>query len=291
MEQLSDELRELGQYIPLHYHHVMLGDEVRMNSFRESIERMVPEGGVVVELGGGTGVLSYFAAVKARKVYCVERNPDLLEFAAKTLQRNGRTEKIELVNADAMDYLPSERVDVVICEMLHTALIREKQIAVIESFKRRYTQRFGPQLPIFIPDASFLALQGVAQKFDLYGYDAPIPTFQHPYCEQPNTTGLTDPKVYAMVEYSKPLPEGFAVNEVIQATTAGTLNALRFITKNLIAVLPHENRSIDWHNHYLVLPISQPIALQPGDKVEVRLRYAAGARIADLQEAISVRKV
>ncbi|MGC4002533.1 MAG: hypothetical protein QM811_05070 [Pirellulales bacterium] len=67
----------LGQFIPLHYHFNMLQDRTRMEPFREAIEMVVPVGGKVLELGGGTGVLSWFAAQRAAKVWCVERNPAL----------------------------------------------------------------------------------------------------------------------------------------------------------------------------------------------------------------------
>ena len=65
----------LGQFIPVHYHHNMLMDANRMHNFKAAIAYVVQPGMKVLELGGGTGVLSFFAAQKAGKVYCVEFNP------------------------------------------------------------------------------------------------------------------------------------------------------------------------------------------------------------------------
>ena len=59
----------LGQFIPLHYHHNMLMDEQRMSAFKTAINLTVFPGAKVLELGGGTGVLSWFAAAKAGKVW------------------------------------------------------------------------------------------------------------------------------------------------------------------------------------------------------------------------------
>jgi predicted RNA methylase len=56
-------------------------------------------------------------------------------------------------------------VDVVICEMLHSAMLREKQLAVIHSFKQRYQAKFGDRLPGFIPTATRLFVQPVEQSF------------------------------------------------------------------------------------------------------------------------------
>jgi hypothetical protein len=57
------------------------------------------------------------------------------------LALNPNGEKVEVIHADAFEYLPPEPVDVVICEMIHVGMLREKQVEVIESFKRRYTER------------------------------------------------------------------------------------------------------------------------------------------------------
>jgi protein arginine N-methyltransferase 1 len=52
----------LGQFIPVHYHHNMLMDQNRMHGFKSAIDYAVKPGAKVLELGGGTGVLSWFAA-------------------------------------------------------------------------------------------------------------------------------------------------------------------------------------------------------------------------------------
>ena len=117
MTAVSDEVPEellLGQFIPLHYHFNMLRDQTRMVPFREAIELTVPDGATVLELGGGTGVLSWFAAQKARQVWCVERNPALVRASRSFLRSNLNGERVTVVQADAMNYLPPEPVDVVI---------------------------------------------------------------------------------------------------------------------------------------------------------------------------------
>ena len=84
MSTLKDKM-ELGQFIPLHYHYNMLNDNARMSSFKEALECVVTPGSRVLELGGGTGVLSFFAAKNAGKVWCVERNPELVHEARRIL--------------------------------------------------------------------------------------------------------------------------------------------------------------------------------------------------------------
>lgn len=266
----------------------MLADDVRMQSFREAIEKLLPIGGTVLELGGGTGALSFFAAQRAKKVWCVERNRELVEFARQTLAKNPNTECIEVIEADAAEYLPPEPVDMVICEMLHTALVREKQVEIINSFKDRYLRKFGPPLPIMVPDTSLLAVQAVNHDFAVNGYYAPVPVFQIPYHQQPLTTALSELKIYETVQYRELLPLYICWNGILVATEDGEVNALRFVTKNLIGIFQDEERWNEWHNNYLVLPIERPLRVEAGDWIDVSLRYRVGAPISDLADSMVV---
>jgi protein arginine N-methyltransferase 1 len=151
----SQQHLELGQFIPLAYHYNMLTDEARMTAFQDAMALAVTPGCRVLELGGGTAALSFFAAQRGANVCCVERNPELVHEARRILALNPGGERVTVIEADAFDYLPAEPVDVVICEMLHVGMLREKQIAVIDSFKQRYRAKFGEKLPRFIPEAFF----------------------------------------------------------------------------------------------------------------------------------------
>lgn len=73
---------------------------------------------------------------------------------------------------------PPEPVDVMICEMIHVAMLREKQVELVESFKHRYRQRFGTTLPLLMPTAAILAVQPLQQEFIFEGYYAPISMVQ-----------------------------------------------------------------------------------------------------------------
>lgn len=279
----------IGQFIPLHYHYNMLNDEARMDSFEEAINALVPTGAKVLELGGGTGVLSHFAARKASKVWCVERNPELVREARRILSLNLGGERVEVVEADAFDYLPPEPVDVVICEMLHVGMLREKQIAVIDSFKQRYFARFH-SLPVFIPEAAIQAVQPIQRSFEFHRYYAPVPIFEQPDAIQVNSRELGPPALYQMFEYVQELPKKCAWDGVLTMQEAGTLNALRFITKNILAVLQVENRTVDWFSQYMIMPLGAPIKVAAGEEVRVCFSYEPGANLSALTESLIVER-
>ncbi len=282
----ADDPSELGQFIPLHYHYNMLNDTVRMRGFKSAIDYAVHPGGKVLELGGGTGVLSYFAMQKAAKVWCVERNPKLVAKAREILCLNPFGDKIEVIEADAFDYLPPEPVDVVICEMIHVALVREKQIPVITSFKQRYLTRFGNPLPQFVPEAVIQAVQPVEHDFNFEGYYAPAPLYQDPYSPHPKTRELAAPVVYQLLAYNESMPERCVWNGVTNAAEDGVMNGLRFITKNILAVLQEKQTAIDWHSQYLILPLARPLKVAQGDIIQMGFSYEAGASLDDLEGSL-----
>jgi protein arginine N-methyltransferase 1 len=279
---------ELGQFIPLHYHYNMLNDTARMQGFKTALNYVVRPGDRVLELGGGTGVLSFFAAQKAGKVWCVERNPELAAAARESLGLNLNGDKVEVIEADAFEYLPPQPVDVVVCEMIHVAMLREKQIPVIASFKERYLKRFGGPLPAFVPEALIQAVQPIHQSFDFEGYHVPTILFQDSAALQSRTRELAQPAIYQMLPYQDELPRTCDWNGRITIDQAGTLNALRFITKNVLAIMVEEQRTVDWFSQYMIVPLVKPLAVEAGEQIQIHFSYEAGASFAALTSSLDV---
>lgn len=276
----------LGQFIPLHYHHNMLMDENRMTAFRKAIDHAVFSGAKVLELGGGTGALSCFAASQASKVWCVEFNPDLVAESRRLLALNPDGHKVTVVHADAFEYLPPEPVDVVICEMIHAAMLREKQIAVIEAFKERYRKHFGDNLPVFIPEAIIMAVQPLRQTYDFFGFHAPIIQFQRVHATSAGTVELAPPTVYSILDLSQPTAQEIRWEGTFTLTSDGTVNALRFVTKNILAIVPGQESTIDWLIDHLVLPLHEPLEARAGDMLNVSFSYSAGGSLRSLERSI-----
>ena len=283
------EKNELGQFIPLHYHYNMLQDTERMERFLRAINEMVKPGDTVLELGGGTGVLSFFAAQKAAKVFTVELNHELVNEAKRILKFNPGGDKIEIIHADASEYVPDKPVDVVICEMLHVGLLREKQAEVIHSFKTNYEKKFGSQRPFFIPCATLNAIQPVQQNFEFTGYMAPVFLFQDPYSIQERTVELGVPVLYHQLMYDEPYGNSCSFDGKIQITKDGRLNAMRVITKSILAF--SQDGSTDWHSQYLILPLDNPIDVTAGQDVEVSFGYEFGAPLTAIKPEVYAKKV
>lgn len=291
LNERDNESCYLGQFIPVHYHHNMLMDHNRMHSFKSAIYHAVKPGAKVLELGGGTGVLSFFAAQQADKVYCVEFNPDMVREARRFLAMNPNGHKVEVIHADAFAYLPPEPVDVVICEMIHVGMLREKQVEVIESFKRRYLECFGGPLPVFLPEAVIMAVQPLQQEYDFEGFHAPIVQFQPTNVIAPGTVELAQPGVYSILDFNQPVDSLIAWEGQFLVEKAGHMNALRFITKNVLSIIEEHGTTIDWLNHYMMLPLARPLEVRAGDIVQVSFAYRAGGSIPSLEASIRTELV
>ena len=269
----------------------MLQDEDRVGAFLEAISMIVKPGMHVVELGGGTGILSSFAARCGAQVTCVERNPELVACAQKFLTANGLADHVKVVQSDACDFVPTRPVDVVVCEMLHVGLLREKQANVITAFKENYIRMHGPKLPVFIPEVTILMAQPVQHCYDFAGYYAPVPMFQAPLLIQPRTVELASLDAYANIAYHELIPLQFQEQRKSVIQTAGTLNAVRFVTQNVLGIQVAQQRAIVWPNQCLVLPLANEIEVSQGDTIEICFDYRSGASVEELMSTLDVRKV
>ncbi|MCL2249087.1 MAG: methyltransferase domain-containing protein [Oscillospiraceae bacterium] len=285
---MNNNIGELGQIIPLHYHFDMLGDKFRTVGFRTAIDLTVPMGGTVLELGGGTGVLSYFAAQRAAKVYSVDINPELVEKARQLLSINTNGDRVEVIYGDAFEYIPPEPVDVVVCEMLHVGLLCEKQLGVIDHFKKNYSEHFpGQPLPIFVPAATVQAVQPVMQNFEYEGYHAPIVLFQNPYsAAQPRTKELGNPVIYHTLQYDLPYDLSCSWSGTLPITADGTFNAVRILTKNILAIDPKTQEAVEWYNQYLIVPLESEMPVKSGQTVKISFNYKAGDPLGTLDPII-----
>jgi type I protein arginine methyltransferase len=276
--------------IPLQYHVPMLLDQHRMDSFVQAIVEVVQPGMHVLDLGAGTGVLSFFAAQRGARVTAIEREPVVLAAARSALATAGG-QRIRLLHADARSYTPDEPVDVVLCEMMHVGQLRERQIEVIGGLKKRYRARFGGPLPRFLPEACLQAVQPVQQDFTFHGYAVAAPHFQDPFARQDRTIELAPPQVYQQFFYDDVLPDTCSADLEFTVDRAGWVNAIRIVTKNILAARIAAPGTVDWLMNYLVVPLPSPCYAEPRQRVRITFSYRPGDQIHTLAESARVHRV
>lgn len=102
----------------LDYHRELLNDEVRTNAFREAIAKTVRPGDVVIDLGCGSGILSFFACqAGAARVYSID-NTRMADTAAYLARHLGFADRVTVIHKESREVELPERANVLISETL-----------------------------------------------------------------------------------------------------------------------------------------------------------------------------
>jgi hypothetical protein len=139
-----------------------------------------------------------------------------------------------------------------------------------------------------VPEAAILGLQPVEHSFEFFGYQAPIPVFQDP--SQPNEASifLAEPVVTHSVIFSEPFSTTIAWDGEAPITRHGSINAIRFITRSILAVRVVEGDTIDWYLQHVLLPLKEPVTVTGGGRVHIAFSYEAGAPLSALADTLRV---
>ena len=131
----------------LDYHLSMLHDTARMDAFRRAIDASVQPGDVVVDIGCGSGVLSFMACeAGARKVYAIEGGP-VIEVARELAIDNGFADRIEFLGGWSIEVGIPEPADVLISETIGNAGLDEGIVAWTFDARQRLLRPGAVLLP------------------------------------------------------------------------------------------------------------------------------------------------
>jgi len=126
----------------------MLLDQARCEAYREAIFRTVRPGDVVVDLGAGTGLLSFFAAqAGARRVYAIEMSR-MADTAAELIAANGFRDRITLLRKISRKVRLPERCDVLVTETLSSFCFdTENTIEYVADARERFLKPQARMIP------------------------------------------------------------------------------------------------------------------------------------------------
>ena len=160
--------------------YMCLKDEARTLAFRDAIRAAVRPGDVVVDVGAGTGILSFFAAeAGAAKVFAVEVDPVSAAALERSIALNrGVADRVCVVRGDAALVDLPRGVDVVVAEIIETGLLDEQQVPVLNRLRRRGVIDQATRL---IPAGYETTLQLVDAEHRYYGFSIAAPKHEWPF--------------------------------------------------------------------------------------------------------------
>lgn len=236
----EDQMGNFG----LSYHLEMLKDQERVGQIRKALDEVLQPDGIHCELGIGTGVFVIYAASKCRKVYAVEKDPTIYAFAKKNIESSAYADRIELHLSDALDFVPEEKADTLLVEMMSIWCINEPQIPVMNHARKHILRDSGVAIPSRIVNLVELG----HYDFEIMG--VPCPT------SLPQFTGITAPRimtqsyvfnVFDLAEECADSIEGEVRMEVLMS---GTVNCARL--SSLVQLSP----SVTFYSTDSLMPLT-----------------------------------
>lgn len=93
----------------------------RLANERRRVTSKVGEGETVFDMFAGAGPFSIPAAKRGAEVVAVDINPEATEYLQVNAERNGVSERVRVINADARDVAPRVDAERIIMNLPHTA--------------------------------------------------------------------------------------------------------------------------------------------------------------------------
>lgn len=247
------------------YYSDLINDTKRVSAFKKAIKKVSQ--GIVYDLGTGSGILAIFAADNADKVYAIEQNPFILKHTKKNFSEYNN---IKLVEANACDYVFPETPDLIICEMLDTALIDEEQVPVINN-----AIKYKNDSTIFLPKGVSTSLELVSTNINhITYYENNLPFYKK----------LSEGVNYHNVDFSEKIND--IVEKLISTTVVsdGLANAIKLTTYTILTdeIITEPTPML---NPPLLIPVNK-IDVKKGDLIQIKLKYIMGRGLNTVQTSI-----
>ena len=250
------------------YHSNLLSDKERLLVFHEAIKEKAK--GIVYDIGAGCGILSVSAAPYADFIYAVEIDPTVAKLAESNLKPY---ENILLINNDTRKVIFPQKADLIICEMLDTALIDEEQVPVINSILK-YLKKDGEVIPLKIlngAEAIYMERENICYE----DKDAN---------QNPNYEVMSNLIIYNEIDFKKEIEEKIVADLEFKISKKGTISGVKIttftlLTDNLIC------GPTPMLNPPLLIP-TEKINVDIGDLIKIKLSYKMGGGLDSIRTRI-----
>lgn len=244
------------------YHHDLLKDTDRLAVFFEAIDEYDSNTDLAFDLGCGSGILSYFLSSKFNEIISLEINRGSYRCAKENLKD---FKNIEVINSDVLDYDFTRKADLIVCEMLDTALVDEEEVPVLNYAKR------------FLKDDGKIIPQGVINSVELVNMER---HYIH-WDEEVKYDVLSDEVIYSEINFLDDIDPEFQAEIKLKAIRNGTVNGLKITTytrlnDNIIA------GPMPMLNPPLLIPLDER-EIRENEFIDVQLKYIMGNGIESIE--------
>lgn len=155
--ELFPEVPNLYEFPSVHAD--MVFDERRVRAYRNAINEAVRKGDIVVDIGTGTGLLSYLCLqAGAARVHAIERSP-VIKWAKLIAEKNGFSDRMVFHHDDARNIDLDEKADVIVSELIGHLAFEEGMAETIVDAKKRFLKSEGTLIPMEVSLRSALVCE------------------------------------------------------------------------------------------------------------------------------------
>jgi predicted RNA methylase len=244
------------------YHHDLLKDKDRLSAFFQAICDYDGNGQTAFDLGCGSGILSYFLSSYFDEVLSLEIDLKASRCAEENLSQFGN---VSVVNSDVLKYEFSKKADLIVCEMLDTALIDEEEIPVLNHAKK-FLKENGKIIPQGVINTAELVNM---QRRNIHWDEGAI------YDE------YSDSIVYSKLNFLEDIDSHFEEELTFKINKTGTINGLKITTFTKL-----NDRLIAGPSPMLNPPLLIPLnekSVKSNDFINVKLKYIMGNGIESIE--------
>jgi len=253
---------------------MLLGQKTRLAKFDKAIRQIVKPNDYVVDIGTGSGVLAIMAAkAGARKITGIDINQESIEYAKQAAALNGVEDRIEFVEKHVLDFIPDERADVVICEMLSSILLIEQQVQASYHAVENILKPDG----LIIPQNATVFIVPVESPVmvDRFSFEQ----LQFPSVVQTVMSDSAKDLADLMVLHEFDLTNSasdYSIDKTLQFSIInnGVIHGLVGLFESELYKDIKLNMEDGWKQ--LFLPLQEPFRVTTGDKFSVRVAYTPG---------------
>ncbi len=270
----------------INYHLSMLADETRTGAYRQAISKTVHRGDVVVDVGCGSGMLSFLACrAGARHVYAIEHEA-VIEMARRVAAHNGFHDRITFYHDHSFNVELPERADVIVTETMGTFGFEEGIIGSLTDARDRFLKTGGTliprslalwlapvELPKFYEHVVDFWVKG-CQGFDFSPVRAMTVNSFHPL-KLHEGTWLGDPVRVADVPFLETTRSEISATFSGCARRRGWFHGVAcWFDAELIPTLHISNGPRERASHWglAFFPIDRPVFVERGNGIEVDMR-------------------
>ena len=247
------------------YHFDLLKDSQRLAVFLEAIKEYDGKRILAYDLGCGSGILSYFLSSHFDEVIAVEIDSQTAQCAGQNLSD---LDNVRLINGDVMECDFPKKADLIVCEMMDTALIDEEQVPVLN-----HAKKFLKPTGTIIPMAVINSCELVDMQRQYVHWD-----------ENAVYEAMSDSVIYSEFDFLDEINPEFECEISLQAKKDGFINGLKITTftrlnENIIC------GPTPMLNPPLLVPLEKR-SVKRNEFIKVKIKYIMGNGIESIRTDI-----